>query len=157
MPRPKSERPTYSLARRADAGGLYYVQWWENGRSRRLSCRTSDKGEARRFLAEFQVGLVATPSPRSPTIGKVLDGYLTDRLSAIHSPTIKYCCAALKTHLADLPVDLLTKDVVRRYIRDRRSAGAQGASARHRSAVRPLSDGTLIRELGTLRAGLAWQ
>jgi integrase len=156
MPRPKSERPTYSLAKRADVGGVFYVQWWEGGRSRRVSCRTADPREARRFLAEFQVGLVATPPPRSPTIGAVLDGYLADRLSAVHSQTIKYCVAALKAHLADLPVDLLTKDVVRGYIRDRRKAGAQGASARHRTIVRPLSDGTLIRELGTLRAGLAW-
>lgn len=156
MPRPKSDRPTYSLARRADAGGAYYVQWWEGTRARRVSCRTTDESAARRFLAEFHAGLDAQPIPATPTIGKILDGYLEDRVPQIHSPTIRYCCAALKTHMADLPVDLLTKDVVRRYMTDRRATGAQGASARHRKRTRPLSNGTLIRELGTLRAALAW-
>jgi integrase len=86
----------------------------------------------------------------------ILDGYLADRAPHTHSPTITYCCVALKAHLNDLPVDLLTKEIVRRYTEDRRGAGAQGASARHRKKLRPLSDGTLIRELGTLRAALAW-
>lgn len=153
MPRPKSERPTYSLAER---GGIFYVQWWEDGRARRLSCRTTDKGEARRFLAEYKAGLDAPEIPASPTIGTVLDGYLADREPRTHSPTIRQCCAILKRHLTDLPVDLLTKEVVRRYVADRRKAGAQGASAQYRKVVRPLSDGTLIRELGVLRAALAW-
>lgn len=156
MPRPKSERPTYSLTQRNDVGGIWYVQWWEDGRARRVSCRTSDKGEARRFLAEWKAGLDAVPIPASPTIGKVLDGYLADRQPRVHSDTIRYCCAALKTHLNDLPVDLLTREIVRRYVADRRATGAQGASAKHRKQVRPLSNGTLIRELGTLRAALAW-
>lgn len=153
MPRPKSDRPTYSLAKR---GNIWCIQWWEDGRARRLSCRTEDQGEARRFLAEYKAGLDAPAIPASPSIGAVLDGYLADREPRTHSPTIRYCCDVLKRHMADLPVDLLTKEQVRRYMADRRKAGAQGASAQYRATVRPLSDGTLIRELGTLRAALAW-
>lgn len=153
MPRPKAERPTYSIAQRGD---IFYVQWWEDGRAHRVSCRTTDKGEARRFLAEYKAGIDAPSIPSSPSLGAILDGYLTDRAPRTHSPTIGYCCAALKLHLSDLPVDLLTKEQVRRYVEERRKAGAQGASAKYRKATRPLSDGTLIRELGTLRAALAW-
>lgn len=153
MPRPKSVRPTYSLAKRGDA---FYVQWWEDGRARRISCRTPDQGEARRFLAEFIAGRDAPIIQASPTIGVILSGYLQDREPRTHSATIRQCCETLKRHLADLPVDLLAKEQVRRYVDERRAAGAQGASAQHRKIVRPLSDGTLIRELGVLRAALAW-
>lgn len=153
MPRPRAERPSYSLAKRGD---VFYIQWWEDGRARRISCRTTDKGQARRFVAEFKAGLDAPTIPSAPTVGAVLDGYLAERGPRTHSKTIEYDCAALKRHIADLPVDLLTKEQVRRYMADRRKAGAQGASAKHRTSVRRLSDGTLIRELGTLRAALSW-
>lgn len=156
MPRPKSATPTYSLTKRTDANGAWYVQWWDGTRARRVSCRTTDKAEARRFLAGLLASADAVPIPRAPTVGAVLDGYQADRVLKSHSPTLGYCCRALKAHLEDLPVDLLTNEVVRRYVADRRAAGAQGAGAVHRKKVRPLSDGTLIRELGVLRRALAW-
>lgn len=153
MPRPKTERPTYSLAKRGD---VFYIQWWEDGRARRLSCRSSNQSEARRFLAEFIAGLDAPEIPHAPTVGAILDGYLADREPRTHSATIRQCCDTLKRHLADLPIDLLTKEQVRRYTDARRKMGAQGAAAQHRKIVRPISDGTIIRELGVLRAALAW-
>lgn len=153
MPRPKSEQPTYSLTQR---GGVYYVGWWQDGRARRISCRTSDKGEARRFLAEFKAGLDAPAIPSSPTIGAVLEGYRADRIRVTHSATITYDCRSLERHLADLPVVLLADEQIDRYTAARRQEGAGGASAKYRTQVRPLSDGTLVRELGTLRAALAW-
>ena len=153
MPRPKSERPTYSLARR---GASFYVQWWEGGRARRVSCRTADKGQASRFLAEFIVGRDAPDVPLSPTISAVLDGYLAEREAEVHSTTIKYDCASLKRHLGETPADLLGDVEIKRYTVARRSLGARGAAAPHRQTAKPLSNGTLIRELGTLRAALAW-
>lgn len=153
MPRPKSERPTYSLAKRGD---VYYVQWWEDGRARRVSSRTSNQSQARRFLAEFRAGRDAPDIPALPTIGAVIDGYLAEKGPQNHSKTIYYDCTTLKKFFADLPVDLLTRDQVRIYTAERRKAGAQGAPAQYRTKVRPLSNGTLIRELGTLRAALAW-
>jgi len=151
MPRPKAERPTYSLTRR---GARYYVQWWEGGRAQRISCRTSNQAAARRFLAEFKAGRAAPLIPAAPTLGAILDGYEAERAPHTHSPTLKYCCAALRRHLADLPADLLNKEQVRAYVAARRKEGAGGAPARR--ARREISDGTLIRELGALRAALAW-
>jgi integrase len=62
----------------------------------------------------------------------------------------------LKRHLGDLPVNLLGREQVERYTADRRVAGAGGAPAKYRKTVRPLSNGTLIRELGVLRRAFAW-
>ena len=153
MPRPRADRPTYSLARRASR---YYVQWWEDGSARRISCRTEIASEARRFIAEFKAARETPQPPPAPTLGQIIDGYQADREGRVHSQTIKYECAMLKRHLGDLPVDLLADVQVRAYMEGRRREGAGGAPAMHYRKPRPLSDGTLIRELGTLRAALAW-
>jgi integrase len=151
MSRPRATTPTYSLSRR---GGYWYVGWWEDGAAKRISCRTAIEAEARQFLADFRAGRAAPAIPEAPTIGTILTGYEADRPG--RSPTLSYCCAALRRHLGDLNAALLTKREIRAYTAARRLEGAGGASARHRRAPRPLSDGTLIRELGALRAALAW-
>ena len=153
MPRPKADRPKFSLARR---GRRYYVQWWEDGSARRISCRTEIASEARRFLAEFIAARETPQPPSAPTVGQILDGYLLDRESKVHSDSIRYDCATLKQYLGDLPADLLNVEQVRAYVQARRKKGAGGAAAAYRMKRRELSDGTLIRELGTLRAALAW-
>lgn len=156
MPRRRAERPTYSLAQRKIPGGAvrYYVQWWEDGAARRVSCRTGQLAAARRFLAEFEAGRGIMPPPALPTIGAILDGYQRDREHKPHSPTLGYNVRHLKGVLADLPADLLTKERVRNYMAKRRKMGAGGAP--RRPAPRPLADSTLRRELLTLRAALRW-
>jgi integrase len=152
--RPKIDQPTYSLSRR---GSRYYVQWWQDGAARRVSCRTEIASEAKRFLAEFRAARETPQAPDQPTIRHVLDGYEADRVSKVHSAeTLIGCCTVLRRHLGDLPTDMLGDRQVTAYLKARRKEGAQGASATHRKTPRPLSDGTLIRELGTLRAALAW-
>jgi Phage integrase family len=139
VPRPKSAQPRFTLTQR---NGVFYVRWWEDGGARRVSCRTAIHAEARRFLAEFLAARGTTPAPRLPTIGAILDGYEADRKAHV-GPTLKYACAALRSVLGDLPPDLLTRERVRNYAKERRRK-------------RPLSDGTIIRELVTLRAALRW-
>ena len=51
MARPKKDYQKYSLARR-DAG-VYYAQWWQDGRTQRKSLRTRDLATAQAVLAEF--------------------------------------------------------------------------------------------------------
>jgi integrase len=145
-------QPTYSLTLR---NTRWYVQWWEDGKKRRLSCGTADEGEARRFLAEFKANLAAEIIPATPTVGAILDGYLKDRTEAgVRSAKTGYNCATLTRHLGDLPIEFLKKQQVRKYMADRRAEGPQGASGPRRT--KPLSDGSLVSELGTLRAALAW-
>lgn len=153
MSRPRAEAPAYTLERR---GASYSVRWWDGKRSCRVPCRTKDKAEAERFLADFIAGAGATLPPASVTIGAILDGYEAHRSRRTHSTTLQTCIATLKRHMGALTAELLTNDRTERYQADRRKEGAGGASAKYRKRPRPLSNGTLIRELGVLRRALAW-
>ena len=111
-------------------------------------------------LAAFEAGWGKAPAPETPTIGAFLDGYRADRAGntekVLHSPTaLDACCKALKRHLGDLGPELLTKQRCRLYARERRAEGYEVGppSARRR---KPVSDGTIIRELCTLRAAFKW-
>jgi integrase len=156
MARPRAETPTYSLAKRE--GGWFYVQWWDGdaGAARRVSCRTKNPAAARRFLTEFRVGASEEPAPETPTIGAILDGYKAAREKKRHSKTLGYDVAALKRHLADMPADLMNEKQSEIYGEARRAEPPRIASAKYRKAPKPLSDGTLIRELGTLRTAFTW-
>lgn len=151
MPRPRSDRPTYSLTQR---GGRYYVQWWQDNAARRISCRTSQLAAARRFLAEFEAGRSVEPPPEAPTIGQVLDGYRHEREREPCSPTLGYNIAHLKTAFESLPANLFSKQQSRSYISKRRRAGLGGAT--RRAKQRAPADSTLRRELLTLRAAFVW-
>jgi integrase len=153
MPRPRSSTPTYSLTQR---GGIWYVQWWQDGAAKRTSCRTADYGEAKVFR-EALISALGTPlPPTSPTIGAILDGYEKAKAAKVHSSAITYARKSLERHLMDVPASSLTAQRVAGYAAARRKEGAQGASVAHRKKVRPLSDGTIRRELGVLRAALNW-
>ena len=153
MPRPRSDTPTYSLTNR---NGRYYVQWWQDGSARRLSTRTGDRLEARRFLAAF-IAAQGTPAPpEQPTIGDILDGYLADRKGRVASyATLQYAVAALKRHLADLIPDHLTRERVRSYAKARTREGYLVGPVEKRPK-NPDATRTLSREVVTLRAAFVW-
>jgi integrase len=153
MPRPHAKIPKYTLERRGDS---YSIRWWDGERSTRVPCRTKDRGEAERFLADFKATIGNTPLPPLMTVGAILDGYVAWRTRRSHSTTLQVSVATLKRHIGALTAELLTNDVTEQYQDDRRKEGPGGASAKYRKTPRPLSDGTLIRELGVLRRALAW-
>lgn len=155
MPRPRANKPTYSLSERR---GWWYVQWWDGntGIARRISCRTQKQVEARRFLTEFRISADAPPVPDAPIIGEILDGYAADRSRRQHSSSLAYDVATLKRHLEHLPAHLMNAAQSEAYWDKRRTEPPRTASAKYRVRPRPLSDGTLIRELGVLRAALSW-
>lgn len=153
MPRPRAETPTYSLTLRQ---GRYYVQWWEDGAARRVSCRTGQIAAARRFLEEFKAHLAAPVIPNAPTIGQVLDAYQEDRMRRTVGRYFPTLISTLKGVLADLPADVLNKERVRHYIATRRAGGLRGAVYVGKYPGRVVSDATLRAELKTLRAGLNW-
>jgi integrase len=158
MARPQLDRPRFKLARRS---GRYAIEYWWKGRAYRVSTGTDDEREARKALAAFDAGWGKAPAPEAPSIGQILDAYEADRVGnterPLHAPaTLKAAVAALKRHLADLPPDLLTKQRCRLYVRQRRAEGYEVGpkDARRR---KPVSDGTIIRELsGVLRPALEW-
>lgn len=140
MARPRLPEPEYRLACR---NGVYYVTWTEAGRSRRITTGCREEAAAkvwrRQFIAEQQAPFV----PASPTIGTILDGYIDDRRGIVASiATLEHAAKPLRRALGDLLPEQVTMAEGRRYARQRRLEGRK--------------DGTIIREIVTLRAALSW-
>jgi integrase len=153
MGRPKLETPNYRLVKR---GERYHVQWWEDGRPRSVSTGQTDKRKAAVWLNQFVAGQGTPEPPAAPTVAQVLDGYLADRQPIVRAyDTLEVACKALRRHLGDLEPGHLTTERIRFYMARRRAEGhtVGPADARRKKIT---SDGTLIRELVTLRAALKW-
>jgi integrase len=151
--RPKLDIPNYRLKLR---GRHYYAIWHQDGRYQRISTGTADQREAQRFLAQLIAGLNTPEPPRAPTVAEILDGYLADRRQTVRSPqTLEYCAKALKRHLGDLQPDHLTKERARFYV-SRRKAEGYKVGPQHDRRRKPVQDGTILRELLTLRAAIRW-
>lgn len=86
----------------------------------------------------------------------ILAGYLADRKPVVRAyDTLEVAAKALCRHLGDLQPEHLTKERARFYARQRRAEGhLVGPKTARRK--KPTSDGTVIRELVTLRAALVW-
>jgi integrase len=65
--------------------------------------------------------------------------------------TLEYATAALRRHLGDLTPDHLTTTRARLYARQRRAEGYVAGQRR-----KPVQNGTIAREIVTLRAALRW-
>jgi len=153
MARPKLDTPNYRLVQR---GNRLYVRWWQDGAWQRISTGETDKRRATIWLAQFVAGRGTPAPPDQPTVSMILDGYLADRKPVVLGyGALENVAKALRRHLGDLQPDHLTKERSRFYVKQRRAEGyvVGPATARRK---KPISDGTLIRELGTLRAALRW-
>lgn len=141
MARPRSEE-RFRLWRHPDYG-TYYVVYTAADGSRRQSTGTRDAGEARKFLEQFRAGAESPPKPSIPTVAKILDEYLSDRKGHVRSwQTLDYSCRPLKAELGNLEPMHLSTAVLRKYAKTRLVAGRR--------------NGTIIREIVTLRAALKW-
>lgn len=155
MARPKLETPNYKLVLR---GNWYHVQWWESGTLRRVSTGTKDSRDAQLYLAQFIAGQGTPEPPPTPTIATILDGYLADRKPVVVALGYLTLCTnakALRRHLGDLQPDHLTKERVRFYRARRQAEGYEVGPANNRRK-KSIKDGTILRELVTLRAALKW-
>ena len=153
MARPRLDRPNFRLVLRGDR---YYIRWWQDGRHQRVSAGTGDRSAAARFLIQFEAGLSSNPPPARRTIGAILDGYLADRKPRVAAyDTLVVACKALRRHLGELEPEHLSREQGRLYAARRRQEGylVGPAGAQRR---KPTSNGTIIRELVTLRAALRW-
>ncbi len=116
--------------------GIWYVLYGERSR-RRISTKTTDRRSAEKFLSRF-IAVDGVPTVRC-TVGAILDGYAADKTKTVRSPTaITYAVKALEP-LHDLFPPQLTPPAIRTW-----------------AAGRTVSNGTIIREIGVLRAALAW-
>lgn len=153
MARPKLDTPNYRLVRR---GNRFYVRWWENRAWRRVSTGETDKRRATIWLAQFVAGRGTPEPPAQPTVSLILDGYLADRKPVVRGyASLENVAKSLRRHLGDLQPDHLTKERSRFYARQRRAEGHM-VGPRDARRQKPIKDGTIIRELVTLRAALKW-
>lgn len=118
--------------------GTWYVLHGPRLRSR-TSTGSKDRKRAEARLAQFIAAADSAPVEQ-PTVGEILNGYVADRLSTVRSPeTLRFNATRLNSDLGQLLPAQLLPAVIRRY------AAERGASA-----------GTILREIGVLRAALAW-
>lgn len=118
--------------------GTYYVLHGPRLK-RRISTGTRDRRKAERYLSQFIAGS-ENKIPENRTVGSILEGYEADHGPSLRSPeALKYSIRALQPFFGDLLPSHLLPMTIKRYARER------GAS-----------DGTILREIGVLRAALSW-
>jgi len=109
---------------------------------KRASLRTKDRSEAGRRFNQF-VAEHSGLAPEAPTVGKILEGYKTARSDNLRAPNaLKFAVKALVREMGDLLPGHLHPATIEKYAKAREE---QGCGA-----------GTILREVGVLRASLAW-
>lgn len=122
MPDYRLERPVIN-GRRSDR---WYVCWTEARRSRRQSTGTTDKLEARKYLA--QLAALQDAPPERFTVGDLCDAYLKDREE---DPTVHYPKAIanslrhVKAQFEHLPPSMISPMGIKSYTAQRRKAGVK--------------------------------
>ncbi len=140
MGRPALTDTNYRLRSR---GGVYYVFWTDKGKTKRISTGERQRSAAETWKDQFAAGQLSPAPPVAATVNQILDAYLADRDGKVESPeTLKHSAKPLRREFGSLLPDHLTTPVVRKYITGRQEAGR--------------SNGTIIREIVTLRAALQW-
>ena len=106
---------------------------------RRVSTGTRDRRKAERYLAQFIAGS-DNKIPEAVTIGAILTGYEAEHAPDLRAPeAVKYAVKGLRPLFGELLPSHLLPMTIKRYARER------GAS-----------NGTILREIGVLRAALSW-
>lgn len=121
----------------------WYAIWRQDGRPRRLSLRTGDRAIAFQKLDQFIAGLANPAPPKQVTVSEILRGYLKDRLPVVSSKaTLQNTCNQIVKVIGNLAPEHISQTTANDYAKARHSAG--------------VGDGTVIRELVTVRAALRW-
>lgn len=127
--------PDYTLVKIATSPN-WYIQWFEAGRSKRLSTRTSDASEAQIVLAAFRLE-VAEQETSDLTIGAALDWYWESHAEngTMRPANAKLGIAYLKPFFGGTLASALTITMQERFVVDRREAGAGDESIRRDLSV----------------------
>ncbi len=116
--------------------GKYCAVWSENGETKRRSLRTDDLGLAKQRLTDL------LKTPVGETVEDVFNAYTDDRKDRTTHTRMLDAWKQLKKDFGHLRPDQITRMTCRTYTENRRRKG--------------ISDGTIIKELSTLRAALRW-
>jgi len=116
--------------------GKYYAAWTENGKTKRTSLRTTDYPTALQRLEDYK------NSPEVDTIGGIYPLYLEDKKDLSSYPSMVEAWKSLFVFFAHLRPDQVTRILCRSYVEHRKRQGR--------------SNGTIIKELGCVRAAINW-
>jgi integrase len=119
---------------------LYRGKWAATGRANGKQWRRS-LGTKDRALAERRYRDLKFDAP-GETVGDYMAVYLQEKSGKASAPAMGYAWKALSATFASLRPDQIDRNLCKTY-----------AKRRHRAGV---SDGTIIKELGVLKAGLGW-
>lgn len=120
--------------------GSWYVVWTENGKTQRRSLRTESREEAERGLVDFKRNLTA---PVGSTVGALVDAYLDYKRERVRSfERMELAWKVAKPTFGNLRPDQITPELCDEYIASRREIGR--------------SDGTILKEINTIRQALNW-
>lgn len=118
--------------------GIYYVLYGPRLK-KRISTRESGRAKADIFLSQFIAGY-QNPGLEAPTVSEILAAYVADKKENARSPkSMAGSAAAIDKKLGNLLPDHLTPAVIKRF-----------------ALERDASAGTILRDIGVLRAALKW-
>lgn len=117
--------------------GKWCAVWRENGTTRRHSLHTTDRGTAERRLKDLKV------ERPGDTIADAVTSYLAEKKGRARSyQPMQSAWKVLEPEFGALRPDQVNRDACRDYAKKRRKSG--------------VGDGTIIKELGFLKAALNW-
>ncbi len=116
--------------------GIWAATGRKNGKQWRRSLGTKD-----RALAEKRFRDVKFEQP-GENVGDFMLNYLAEKADRRSAPAMGYAWKALAPTFANIRPDQVSRDLCKAYAKKRRGEG--------------VSSGTIIKELGVLKAGLTW-
>ena len=121
--------------------GWWYAVWTEDGHTKRRALRTQDRDEALRSLEDFKADIAA---PKGSTVGEIVQAYLAYKEGRIADiGRLRMAWDRAERHFGHLRPDQVTYEVSEAYINARREQGR--------------SDGTILKEINTIRQALNWR
>lgn len=118
--------------------GKWYAYWREGGITRRTALRATSREDAERRLVDLQRAL----RRKATTVAEIVQGYQEDKTAIASLATVRFAWLRLQPCFGHLRPDQIDRSLCRAYAAKRRRVGAK--------------DGTIIRELGVLKAALRW-
>lgn len=126
--------PRYDLVKIGNSPN-WYVQWFEDGRSRRCSTRSRSRAEAEAFLAAFKLAQTQRPTG-AVTLAEILDWYLNTRgpeLARLDSAEL--AVRHLKRFFGSVLIDDLNLAMQDDYAAHRREQGVGTETVRRELSV----------------------
>lgn len=136
-----SKGPTLAV----NDSGYFEIRWSEFGRSRRVSTGAKDIQEAQAVLAGW-IHERGQAKDKAPSVRLVVETYIREKAPAEREQS---SAKRILAGLGDYPIDTLTAEKILAYVTARTST-----KHRFRGELRPITSGTVAREISVLKAAI---